>query len=103
MPSSCEMWMYKAVTSAVTKRALDGRGERFSIRLRKSFVSLMCGGRLLARGWIKYVMQAERWSDGHHTQKQYDREDSRAMNFGWSIEESYAGILKSSKISMVAL
>ena len=63
MPSSCEMWMYKAVTSAVTKRALDGRGERFSIRLRKSFVSLICGGRLLARGWIKYVMQADRWSE----------------------------------------
>ena len=34
MPSSCGMFMYKDVTSAVTKRALDGRGGSFSIRLR---------------------------------------------------------------------
>ena len=38
--------------SAVSKRALDGRGER----LRKCFVSLMRDGRLLARDWMKWMM-----------------------------------------------
>ena len=45
--------MYRDVTSAVTKRALGGRGGNFSMRLRKCFVSLMCDGRLLARSWMK--------------------------------------------------
>ena len=53
VPSSCEMFVYRDVTSAVTKRALGGKGESFSMRLRKCFVSLMCDGRLLARGWMK--------------------------------------------------
>ena len=55
MPSSCGMFVYKDVTSAVTKRALGGRGGSFPMRLRKCFVSLMSDGRLLARGWIKWV------------------------------------------------
>ena len=55
MPSSCGMFEYRDVTSAVTKRALVGRGVSFSMRLRKCFVSLMCVGRLLARGWMKWV------------------------------------------------
>ena len=45
MPSSCEMFAYKDVTSAVTKRALNERGGRFSIRIRKYFVILMCDGK----------------------------------------------------------
>ena len=40
MPSSCGMFVYKDVTSAVTKRALGGRGGNYSISWRKSFVSL---------------------------------------------------------------
>ena len=64
MPSSCGMFVYRDVTSAVTKRALGGRGGSFSVRLRMFFVSLMCNGRLLARGWMKWVMQAERWLVG---------------------------------------
>ena len=55
-PSSCEMFVYRDVTSAVTKRALDGRGGSCSMSLRKCFISLMCDGRLLARGWMKWVM-----------------------------------------------
>ena len=61
---SCGMFVYKDVTSTVTKRALGGRGGSFSIRLKKFFVSLMCDGRLLARDWVKLVMEAERWSFG---------------------------------------
>ena len=64
MPFLYGMFVYKDVTSAVTKRALDGRVGSFSIRLRKCFVSLMCDGGLLARGWMKWVMYAERWSVG---------------------------------------
>ena len=45
--------MYKDMVSGVTKRALSGRGGSFLIRLRKCFVSLICDGRLLARGWMK--------------------------------------------------
>lgn len=48
--------MYSAVISAVTNDELVGRGGGFSIRLRKCFVSLMCDGRLLGRGWIKSVI-----------------------------------------------
>ena len=55
MPSSCGMFVYKDVTSAVTKRALTGRGGSYSMRLRKCFVSFTCDGRLLARGWMKWV------------------------------------------------
>ena len=55
MPSSCGMFVYRDVTSAVTKRALGGRGGSFSMRLRKCFVCLTCGERLLARGWMKWV------------------------------------------------
>ena len=55
---------YRDVTSAVTKMALGGRGGTFSMRLRNCFVSLTCDGRLLDRGWIKWVTQAERWSVG---------------------------------------
>ena len=64
MPSSCEMFVYRDVTSAVTKRALGTRGDSFSMRLRKCFVSLTCDGRLLATGWMKWVRYAERWSVG---------------------------------------
>ena len=64
MPSSCRMFVYRDVTSAVIKRAFGGRGERFSMRLRKCFVSLMYDRRLLAMGWMKWVTQAERWSVG---------------------------------------
>ena len=53
MPSSCGMFVYRDVTSAVTKRTLGGRGGSFSMRLGKCFVSLMCDGRLLARDWMK--------------------------------------------------
>ena len=49
MPSSCGMFMYRYVTSAVTKSALVGRGGSFSRRLIKCFVPLMCDGRL----WTK--------------------------------------------------
>ena len=52
--------MYIDVPSAVTKTALGGRGGSSSIRLRKYFVFLMCDARLLARGWMKWVMYAER-------------------------------------------
>ena len=38
MPSSCRIFAYKDVTSAVTKRALNERGESISIRIRKCFV-----------------------------------------------------------------
>ena len=53
MLSSCGMFLYRDVTSAVTKRALGGRVGSFSMRLGKCFVSLMCDGKLLARGWMK--------------------------------------------------
>ena len=56
MPSSCGMFVYRDVTSAVTKRALGGRGRSSLLRLRKCFVFLICDGRLLARGWMKGVM-----------------------------------------------
>ena len=39
------MCVYRGVTSAVTKSALVGNGGKFSLRLRKCFVSLMCDGR----------------------------------------------------------
>ena len=39
---------------------MDGRGGRFSIRLRKCYVSFVYDGRMLARSWMKSVMQAER-------------------------------------------
>ena len=56
IPSSFGIFVYKDVISAVTKGALVvGRGGSFSVRLRKCFVSLMCDGRLLARGWIRWV------------------------------------------------
>ena len=48
--------MYRDGTSVVTKRALGGRGGSCSMRLRKCFLSLMCDGRLLAGGWMKWVM-----------------------------------------------
>ena len=48
--------MYKDVTSPATNRALHRKGGSVSVRLRNCFVSLMCGGRLLARGWMKWVM-----------------------------------------------
>ena len=54
MPSSCRIFAYKDVTSAVTKRALNERGESISIRIRKCFVFLMCDGKLLPRSWIKW-------------------------------------------------
>ena len=56
MPSSHGMFVYRDMTSAVTKRALGRRGGSFLMRLRKYFVSLMCDGRLLARGWLKCVI-----------------------------------------------
>ena len=55
MSSWCGMFVYSDVISAVTKRALGGRGGSFSIRLRKCYVSLTCDGRLLARDWMKWV------------------------------------------------
>ena len=55
MSSSCGLFLYRDVTSAVTKSALfGGSGGRFSMRLRKCFVSLMCDGRLLAKGWMSW-------------------------------------------------
>ena len=57
MTSSCRKFVYKDVTSAVTKRVLDGGGEvgggggwKFFNKFEKCFVSLMFDGRLLARG-----------------------------------------------------
>ena len=41
MRSSFGMFSYKDVMSVLTKKALDGRGRSFLIRLRKCFVSLM--------------------------------------------------------------
>ena len=55
MPSWYGMFVYRDVISTVTKRALGGRGGSFSMRLRKCFVCLTCGERLLARGWMKWV------------------------------------------------
>ena len=55
MPSSGGIFVYRDVTSTVTKRALGGRGGRFSMKLRKSFVPLTSARRLLARGWIKWI------------------------------------------------
>ena len=52
MPSSCGTFVYRDVTSTVTKSALVRMGGTFSIRLGKCFVSLMCDGRFLARGWM---------------------------------------------------
>ena len=37
MPSLCGMSVYRGVTSAVTKRALGGKGGSFSMRWRKCF------------------------------------------------------------------
>ena len=56
MTSSRGMFVYRDVTSIVTKRTLGGRGGSFSKRLTNCFVSLTCDGRLLARGWMKWVM-----------------------------------------------
>ena len=42
--------------SVVIKKVLDGRGGSFSIRLKKCFVSLLCGERLLATDLMKWVM-----------------------------------------------
>ena len=56
IPSSCGMFVYRDVTSAVTKRTLGARGGSCSMKLRKCFVSLMCDGKLLAKGWMKWVM-----------------------------------------------
>ena len=50
MPSSCGMFLHRDVTSAVTNSVLVGRGGSFSRRLIKCFVSLMCDGKLLAKG-----------------------------------------------------
>ena len=55
MSSLSGMFVYKHVTSAVTKRALDGKDGSFPIRFRKCFVSLMWDGKFLARGWMKWV------------------------------------------------
>ena len=64
MPSSCKMFVDRDVTSAVTKSALVGSGGRFSMRLGKCCVSLMCDGIFLARDWTKWVIQHERRSVG---------------------------------------
>ena len=56
MPSSCEMFVYNYVMSAVTKRGIYGKADSLSIRFRKCFVSLMYDGRFLARSWMKWVM-----------------------------------------------
>ena len=56
MSSLSGMFLYKNVTSAVTKSALDGKDGSFSIRFRKCFVSLIWDGGLLARSWMKWVM-----------------------------------------------
>ena len=57
MISSCGMFAYRDVTSAVTKSAFGGGGGgsvwSFSMRLGKCFVSLMCDLSLLARDWMK--------------------------------------------------
>ena len=61
------------------------------MRLRKCFVSLMCDGRLLVRGWMK----AERQRDGqwdHHIQRQWGGEDSLAYEFWVVHEERCTGI-----------
>ena len=50
MQSSCGTFEYENVTSAVTESVLLGSGGRFTMKFRKCFVSLMCDGRLLARG-----------------------------------------------------
>ena len=55
MLSSYGMFVYRDVTSTVTKKTLGGRGGTFSMRLRKRFVSLTCDTRLLARGWMRSV------------------------------------------------
>ena len=55
-PSSCGRFVYSCVTSAVTKNPLVERGESFSTRLKKCFLSLMRGKRLLARCWIRRLI-----------------------------------------------
>ena len=55
MPSFCGMFVCKGMMSAVTKRALDGRGGSFQEGW-ENVLSLMCDGRFLARGWVKCVM-----------------------------------------------
>ena len=50
MTFSCTLFVYKDMTTAVTKMALDGRGRSFLISFGKCFMSLMCDGKLLARG-----------------------------------------------------
>ena len=50
MQSSCGMFEHENVTSAVTKSVLLGSLGRFTMKLRKIFVSLMCDGKLLVRG-----------------------------------------------------
>ena len=45
------------MTSAVIKSALVGRGRSFFNKTEEMLLSLMCNGRLLARGWIKRVIQ----------------------------------------------
>ena len=57
MSSSCRMFVYRDMTSAVIKSALVGRGRSFFNKTEEMLLSLMCNGRLLARGWIKRVIQ----------------------------------------------
>ena len=46
MPSFSGMFVFRHVTSAVTNSALVGSDGRFSMRLRKCFVSLICDVKL---------------------------------------------------------
>ena len=57
----------------MTKSALAGNSGRFSMRLRKYFVSLKCDGRFrlsdLASGWMKWVIYDREGQLDHHILK----------------------------------
>ena len=55
MPSSCGMFVYSDVTSAVTKIAFSGRGGRDSRSYRKCLLSRMYEGSISTRGCMRWV------------------------------------------------
>ena len=55
MSSSCGMFVYSDVTSAVTKIAFSGRGGRDSRSCRKCLLSQMYEGSISTRGCMKWV------------------------------------------------
>jgi len=64
MPSLCGMFVYKDLTSAVTRIALGGRGGKVEIICSRCLVSLMCEGNFSANGCMKWVMYLLKLSVG---------------------------------------